>query len=232
MHQRVVIERQLERLRDNVRERIRHLRGEIAIAEEALRVARHVAAEPATWRTLHRLGMRFERQGLRALARWERKAARRHGALVRRKRRIAAWLSAYGAFEVCPVPGYSSIADNYGVIVDLRGVPRHVHRGSDIVAPAGAAIRAPFDGVAFASTSTLGGYQVTVEGPRGSAFNAHLSRYGRLGSVRAGDVIGYVGATGDASVPHDHFEWHPGGGAAVDPYGLLVASCVELPGPR
>ena len=84
---------------------------------------------------------------------------------------------------------------------------------------------APFDGYASASSSELGGLEVRVTGSRGYVYNAHLSSYGALGYVRAGTVIGYVGATGDATTAHDHLEWHPYGGSAVDPYPTSAVSC-------
>ena len=38
-------------------------------------------------------------------------------------------------------------------------------------------------------------------------------------------MIGYVGATGNAGGPHDHFEWHPDNGDAVDPHEFLLMVC-------
>jgi murein DD-endopeptidase MepM/ murein hydrolase activator NlpD len=57
----------------------------------------------------------------------------------------------------------------------------------------------------------FGGKYVTVVGAKGYVRNGHLSRFGTLGYVKSGTIIGYVGNTGDASggPTHDHFEWHP-----------------------
>ena len=109
-------------------------------------------------------------------------------------------------------------------------------------AQVGTPIVAPFDGTAIATPNGLGGNAVIVYGPEGYVYNAHLSAYGKLGAVKMGTVVGYVGNTGDAmgGPYHDHFEWHPatlpgrpwaspfGFGevdGAVDPYPYLEAVC-------
>lgn len=101
----------------------------------------------------------------------------------------------------------------------------HAHQGNDIAAAFGAPILAPFDGFAAASSSDLGGLTVQISGPLGYAVNVHLSRLGRLGRVRVGTIVGYVGTSGNATGPHDHFEWHPVGGPAADPHDLLMQVC-------
>jgi hypothetical protein len=151
--------------------------------------------------------------------------AHRLRALEERRNGLEAWLSTWAVFRVCPVDPPRLIHDDFGEIVRVEDVEPHVHMGNDIEAPTWTPIRAPFDGYAAGSSSPLGGYQVRVHGDRGYVFNAHLISYGRLGWVRAGTIIGYVGATGDSTAPHDHFEWHPGNGPAVDPNYLLHLTC-------
>ena len=125
-------------------------------------------------------------------------------------------------FQLCPVDPPRAYSNDW-----LAPRVGHLHQGNDIFAPYGTRIRAPFSGTAFATNSSLGGLSVYVSGSQGFVYNAHLSALGTLGSVSAGTVIGYVGTSGNAqgTSPHDHFEWHPGGGAAVNPYPYLNQVC-------
>jgi murein DD-endopeptidase MepM/ murein hydrolase activator NlpD len=154
--------------------------------------------------------------------------SRRLAALLRvRKEEILDRISRIRPFAVCPIQGPVAIGDNFGIWVQrskARGGD-HVHQGNDMMSPMGTPVAAPFDGVAVASPNRLGGLAVKVYGENGFVYMAHNSRYGQLGQVETGDVVAYVGATGNTSAPHVHFEWHPGNGAAADPYPFLMKVC-------
>ena len=127
-----------------------------------------------------------------------------------------------GPLYSCPVPDYNYIANGFG---DPR--VGHTHQGNDIPGPMGSDVVAPFDGVAKDSTNSLGGLSVSVYGKDGYVYMAHNSSIVKTGRVDAGDVVARVGMTGNAqgTLPHVHFEWHPGGGSAVDPYPYLMEVC-------
>lgn len=139
---------------------------------------------------------------------------------------------------VCPVGLPRAYSDGFGA--PRYGGGYHPHGGVDIIAPQNTPIYATFPGTVRDASNGLGGISVTVTGSEGWTYNAHLVKIARLGSVNTGDVIGYVGATGDTSTPHNHFEWHPNAipsewpassygynviGSAVNPYPLLAAVC-------
>jgi LysM repeat protein len=123
----------------------------------------------------------------------------------------------------CPVPGAGFVND--------WGFPRaggRFHNGNDLFAPRGTPVRAPVSGTVTQATGQMGGNQVKLVGDDGNHWHGtHLDRFGASGRVSAGDVIGYVGNTGNAhgGPPHLHLELHPGGGAPVNPYPLLFAAC-------
>lgn len=126
-------------------------------------------------------------------------------------------------FKVCPVAPPRAVYDGFGA--PRYGGGYHPHAGNDIMAPQGTEIHATFDGYAHTSTNSLGGYAVYVDGALGFTYNAHLMQPGVTGQVQAGQVIGYVGTTGNASTPHNHFEWHPYNTPTdwpVSPYGYSV----------
>lgn len=124
---------------------------------------------------------------------------------------------------VCPVAGSSSFHDGWG---NPRSGGRR-HEGVDMMAPIGTPLVAVVAGSATFKQNSLGGNAVWLRGADGhSYYYAHLSSFeGSSRDVGQGDVIGYVGDTGNASgVPHLHFEVHPGGGAAVNPHPSVVAA--------
>lgn len=131
--------------------------------------------------------------------------------------------TASGAISICPVQGAVSFVDSFGW-------PRpggRSHEGIDMISPYGTPIVAVADGNAVQTPNALGGIAVIVyhSGSSDWSYYAHMSSYGASGPVQAGQVIGYVGATGDTTVNHLHFEFHPGGGGAADPYETLRALC-------
>ena len=111
------------------------------------------------------------------------------------------------------------------------------HHGEDIFAPLGAPVLAIADGTVFSvGWNDLGGNRLWLRDQHGNEFYyAHLSAYSPLArngnQVRAGDVLGFVGNTGDAEFtpPHLHFEIHPlallglGYDGVVAPYKYLLA---------
>lgn len=105
-----------------------------------------------------------------------------------------------------------------------------MHEGTDLIGAAGLAIYAVANGTITRTYDglALGGKSLRLTAPDGTYFfYAHLDSFapgiGAGVGVRAGQVIGYNGATGNAHEPHLHFEIHPGGGAAVNPYPYLKA---------
>ena len=132
-------------------------------------------------------------------------------------------------FHMGPEPR-CDILDNFG---DFRSGGR-AHEGIDILATIGQEVYAVADGVlvnqADASASLSGNaWGLTSDEDGTYYFFAHLSRFAdglKLGDrVRRGQVIGYVGDTGNPGPGnyHLHFEVHPGGqrAAAVDPLPRL-----------
>ncbi|QGL64563.1 M23 family metallopeptidase [Stenotrophomonas maltophilia] len=135
-----------------------------------------------------------------------------------------------------PVQGItpSQLQDTF---TDARSEGR-VHDAIDIMAAAGTPVLAVADGhVEKLFDSERGGLTIYQFEPSGRwcYYYAHLQRYAdRLAekqTIKRGDVIGYVGSTGNANpeAPHLHFEVHVLGpekqwwkGESINPYPLLI----------
>lgn len=128
-----------------------------------------------------------------------------------------------GPGMACPVAGPRAFADTWGA--PRSGGRRH--EGVDMIAPGGTPLVAVESGSATFKTNALGGNAAWITSASGTRYYyAHLSAWeGSSRSVSKGEVIGYVGSTGNTTVNHLHFEVHPGGGAAVNPYPYVRNAC-------
>ena len=134
---------------------------------------------------------------------------------------------------VFPVFGPASFTNTFGA-------PRAAvdwHHGEDIFAPLGAPILAITNSTVYSvGWNDIGGYRLWLRDRQGNEYYyAHLSAFSPLAvngrRVKAGDVLGFVGTSGDAegTPPHLHFEIHPVGllglgyDGAVEPYDYLLS---------
>lgn len=141
-----------------------------------------------------------------------------------------------GGPAFAPTPGtrYACPIGNVHSFVDTWGAPRsggRQHEGTDVFGPYGAPLYAVADGVVDKwGNGGLGGITLWIRADNGDRFYyAHNSvNVAPVGTrVRAGDVVAHVGKTGNAATtpPHLHFETHPGGAGATNPYPFLHAVC-------
>lgn len=125
-----------------------------------------------------------------------------------------------------------------GQLRDTWGEARaggRTHQGIDIMAESGTPVRAVVDGrITRLGDDRLGGVSISQTAAQGRAtfYYAHLLRYAdglaEDQEVRQGDVIGFVGETGNATTPHLHFEVRlkqddDGRAEPVNPYPYLLS---------
>jgi len=130
--------------------------------------------------------------------------------------------------SVFPVQGSCSYTNTWNA---PRGTSR-LHQGVDIIAAEGKLLYAVADGV-ITKMYTVGSDKLAGNGVRITMADGTYFFYGHMlriadgisigVAVKAGQVVGYVGKTGNTNTPHLHFEVHPLGGRAVDPTPVVAA---------
>lgn len=148
----------------------------------------------------------------------------------------AAAADANAPFTLFPVVGGAHYVDDFGA---PRG--NGTHEGNDLLAPCGTPVIAVVPGTVTLDYGDRSGWMVTLKGA--SSWYRYIHMDGRQGAasafakglkdgsrVKAGQIISYVGNTGDAAGGpcHLHFEYHKGD-AVSSPYAFLQqATLVQL----
>ena len=134
---------------------------------------------------------------------------------------------------ICPLKSYTRISSEYGWRKNPVSGVNKLHAGTDFAAPAGTPIYAAASGyvqVAGWSSGGYGNYVIIYHGKMTDG-NAYSTLYGHMRSVATsagkyvnqGDLIGYVGSTGNSTGNHLHLEVWKGGSKAnaVNPRGYI-----------
>ena len=134
---------------------------------------------------------------------------------------------------ICPLKSYSRISSEYGWRKNPVSGVNKLHAGIDFAAPAGTPIYAAASGyvqVAGWSSGGYGNYVIIYHGKMSDG-NTYSTLYGHMRSVatsagkyvKQGELIGYVGSTGNSTGNHLHLEVWKGGSKAnaVNPRGYI-----------
>lgn len=162
------------------------------------------------------------------------------GRSAKRAKKVPAWLKFTYTDHRFPVNGPFSFGGDgakFGA-----GRPGHTHQGQDVVADEGVPVVAPYGGkITYVDYQAGGaGYYVVEDADDGRDYVFMHFQKGSTAvtagqRVSTGQRLGLVGATGDASGPHLHFEiWTGGawqfGGKPIDPLPLLKQWLANGPG--
>ena len=127
--------------------------------------------------------------------------------------------------RTCPVAGAHHFVYDW---LDPRPGGR-LHHGLDMVAPAGTPLVAVENGTVYSlNWHYAGGTGLYLRGDSSDVYYyAHMSGYNVSEGQRVGrgQVIGWVGTSGNAVIPHLHLGYQPGGGPLTNPYQLMVKLC-------
>ena len=196
-------------------------------SDRAARQAPGRLGDPGRLRGGERAGGRRRRSRSRPARRRRSRAAKQKRRRARRSREAGAAAAATLARARRPaaeadrgrlrLPGLRPVVVRRHVRRLPRRRPRNWHHGDDIFAPLGAPILACADGIVFSvGWNDIGGNRLWLRDSQGNEFYyAHLSAFSPLAKngalVKAGEVLGFVGNTGDAAgtPTHLHFEVHP-----------------------